>query len=938
MKKNIILQLIFILLTANNLMSQTTTSYFLVPYEESDLEPISKIRMGDYWELEFSDNSFTELFEDKKILEYKKSFLETTHSYLSKVYEIKLEESDMLKKILRNNLIEHAELIQEPKSAFNFPNDYNLPNGKPNDYLELIRAPLAWTLTTGNPNVLVGVSDTYFTLSHEELANKIVQIIGTTSTNNSGHQTHGTEVASLIAANTNNDLGISSIGYNTKLVGHNGMGYSGVWTLSQIPNIKVINMSWITSYSAVQDTLYRHIRDDLNIVLVAAAGNGYYGANCGGEDGNNYCYPASYESVISVTGVGSRFPVGTNDEVEGMKYWKDVAEVTIGNSHSTMTINDKVNISAPAYRLYRASNTGGLEGSIDTYTDAGVGTSIAAPLVSGTTALIFAVNPDLTALQVKEILEATADSSIYGIPENHPYIGKLGSGRLNAYKAVLMAKCMAEPTGIDLYIKDSPEDFGEEPNTASPYTWSSTDIWVRNINDGEEENQNPEYHPTNPNYVYVKIRNRGCSTSTGNDMLKLYWSKAATSLSWDYHWNENNTFDNGAKVGSEIGTIVIPPVESGDEVIIAIPWINMPNPNDYTDINPEPWHFCLLARIISEDDPITFPETEWLAINVANNNNIAQKNVTIVDLEPNTVGKPIGGVIAVGNIFDEPRKYSLELVADNRETGKKIFEEAEVSVNLDPVLLEAWVRGGKQGTNVRLRGGNKLIITGDNAKLENIDFDSRKTGTLNLTFNFLTKEITDKEEYNYHVIQKDDLTGVTIGGETYEIRKYPRGLFYANAENKLADKNTPITLNAQTINESAVYNWYDNEGNLIYEGADFTVSVEVGKKYKLEVIALSDGYKDYTEVEVKLKPNSITTLYPNPTSNQVTVAYKINQGDSAYLSVNTLYGSNNISHNYVLNIEENEITLDVSSYPQGLYIISLITNGQVSDTTTLIKQ
>lgn len=503
---------------------------------------------------------------------------------------------------------------------------------------------------------------------------------------------------------------------------------------------------------------------------------------------------------------------------------------------------------------------------------------------------------------------------------------------------VSMSAMRNENLATDLYIKDSPEDFGEEPNTASPYTWSSTDIWVRNFNDGEEENQNPEYHPTNPNYVYVKIRNRGCSTSTGNDMLKLYWSKAATSLSWDYHWNENNTFDNGAKVGSEIGTIAIPPVESGDEVIIAIPWENMPNPNDYTDINPEPWHFCLLARIISEDDPITFPETEWLAINVANNNNIAQKNVTIVDLEPNTVGKPIGGVIAVGNIFDEPRKYSLELVADNRETGKKIFEEAEVSVNLDPVLLEAWVRGGKQGTNVRLRGGNKLIITGDNAKLENIDFDSRKTGTLNLTFNFLTKEITDKEEYNYHVIQKDDLTGMTIGGETYEIRKYPRGLFYANAENKLADKNTSITLNAQTINEPAVYNWYDNEGNLIYEGADFTVSVEVGKKYKLEVIALSDGYKDYTEVEIKLKPNAITILYPNPTSNQVTVAYKINQGDSAYLSVNTLYGSNNISHNYVLNIEENEITLDVSSYPQGLYIISLITNGQVSDTTTLIKQ
>src|SRR5690606_11405614 len=132
-----------------------------------------------------------------------------------------------------------------------------------------------------------------------------------------------------------------------------------------------------------------------------------------------------------------------------------------------------------------------------------------------------------------------------------------------------------------------------------------------------------------------------------------------------------------------------------------------------------------------------------------------------------------------------------------------------------------------------------------------------------------------------------------VGGETYEIRKDPRALFFANAgESTQVDKNEPITLYAETINEPAVYNWYDSEGNLIYEGADFEVSVEVAKTYKLEIIALTDGYKDYSEVEVILKPNAITTLYPNPTSNQVTVAYKINQGDSAYLSVTGFYGSN----------------------------------------------
>jgi serine protease len=42
-----------------------------------------------------------------------------------------------------------------------------------------------------------------------------------------------------------------------------------------------------------------------------------------------------------------------------------------------------------------------------------------------------------------------------------------------------------------------------------------------------------------------------------------------------------------------------------------------------------------------------------------------------------------------------------------------------------------------------------------------------------------------------------------------------------------------------------------------YEGADFETSVTVTKTYKLEIIALADGYKDYSEVEVSLNPNLI---------------------------------------------------------------------------------
>lgn len=506
----------------------------------------------------------------------------------------------------------------------------------------------------------------------------------------------------------------------------------------------------------------------------------------------------------------------------------------------------------------------------------------------------------------------------------------------NANKKSLSCKRL-ETKSVDLYIKDSTEDFGEEPNILSPFTWSSPNIWVRHQADYNPEHQNPEYHPYIPNFVHIKIENRGCSTSSGNDVLKVYWSKAATSLSWDFHWAGNN-YSNGASMGNLIGTITIPPIESNEEIVLAIPW-NIPNPNDYQEINSEPWHFCLLSRIISNDDEMSFPETEWLGDNVAKNNNIAQKNVSVIDVEPNTLGKPIGGVIAVGNIFDEPKEFSLELMPDNKDIGKKIFEEAEVSIILDDILLQAWSDGGKKGNDIKIVRDGKIIVTGVNARLDNIKFNPKEIGTLNLKFNFLIKEITNKNHFTYHVIQKDLLTRKIIGGETYEIYKHTRNLFYADAGgDKSTDKNAPITLSAEDINEPALYNWYDTNGNLVFEGLNYVVSVEVGKKYKLEVITLSDGYKDISEIEVKLKPNAISSIFPNPASNNSTITYKINEGNTAYLSVNPLNIFNGISQNYILDTNQSEIIINLENYPLGVYLVSLITDGHISDTKYIVKQ
>ena len=501
----------------------------------------------------------------------------------------------------------------------------------------------------------------------------------------------------------------------------------------------------------------------------------------------------------------------------------------------------------------------------------------------------------------------------------------------------VVSNCLSCDTqsNLDLYVKDSQADTGTEPNTVTQYMWTSENIWVRNYADNGLTHQNPDYSANgNPNYVYVRVKNKSCTASTGNEQLKVYWAKAGTSLSWPTNWN-GSTFPTGQLLGQNYGTVNIPVLQAGQEVILQFPWV-VPNPNDYTSINSEPWHFCLLARVEASNDPMAVAETSDLNSNVRNNNNIAWKNVTVVDVLANN----FSGVVSVGNPYNHPHTFFLELVKEDLETGKPIFEEAEVGLKMDQTLYNAWERGGKAAQLLDATLDEKRkVVKGNNVILDNIAFNPNEIGTLNVSFNFLTKELTDKTKFVYHVIQKDAITGAVVGGETYVINKEPRTLFVADAGgDKEVDKNEPITISASQISEPAIYNWYDSNGNLVFSGKDLTIATEVATKYKLEVIATADGFKDYSEVEVNLKPSVLNTIAPNPATNNVTIGYKLNEVGSAYLMIIGGYGTTGTSNNYILDTNNTETNINISNYPNGFYTVVLVCNGQIVDAKTLIKQ
>ncbi len=562
--------------------------------------------------------------------------------------------------------------------------------------------------------------------------------------------------------------------------------------------------------------------------------------------------------------------------------------------------------------------------------------------VAGTYALMLSVNPCLTIREANDILEQTAQKVL---PQSYTYSNhpdrpngdwneQRGYGLIDAGRAVAKAKALHKDQ-LDFYIKDSPQDLGAEPNHDSDIFWESDDIWIRYQDDNGLEHQDPMYAPSNSVYVYVRVHNKSCVPSilTDDNELYLYWAKSETALTWPTPWDgfTNATNSPYPKLGDHIGTHLIPPLQPGEETIIKFLW-DLPNPDDFVQAGYNYTDFSLLAKIQSLDDPVQNISNSSLG-NVMFNNNMAYKNISFITPTTNSMAS-----IIVNNPYDTPHTFNLELLKDDKESGKPIYVESEVKVKMDDVLYDAWQRGGKIAEKMVATGDEKKkIVTGNHAFIKNINFNAQESGVLTLDFNFLTAEMTDKDTYKYRLLQKDAATGEIIGGASFIIKKDVRPVFYAEADDKSIDKNEPVTITAQQINEVATYNWYDTDGNLIYQGTDLTVSTDVARKYKLEVIATADGFKDYKEVNVSLKPNRLTGISPNPTSGSIQVDYKINDNASSYIMILGAYGGSNTCNNYMIDFNQDSVTIDLSAYQTGYYTVALVCDGQIVDAQTISK-
>lgn len=351
---------------------------------------------------------------------------------ITRFYNVRFPESVAVLDVCRDFAkVEGIELVVPWQVDYLCPAPNDPQRG--NQYgLDLCRANDAYDISTGNRNTPIGMVDTGVSLNHTDLRGNIWinpgedlngdGVIGNDERNGRDDERdgriddfngwdfvgndnvpddvdgHGSHTAGTASAVTNNRVGVASVGYSCAIIAVRAgtgqyitYGYEGI-TYAVRAGAKVISCSW-GGYGGNEATrqvvqyAYEH-----DVLVLAASGN---------DNQSQMHYPSGYEQVVAVSATDR------NDRKANFSNY-----------------GDWIDISAPGVDVLST-----VPGGYAYYS----GTSMACPFAAGVALLARAAYPEMSANEIRQILLQGADN-IDNLNAN--YRGRLGSGRINAFRTL----------------------------------------------------------------------------------------------------------------------------------------------------------------------------------------------------------------------------------------------------------------------------------------------------------------------------------------------------------------------------------------------------------------------------------------------------------------------------------------------------------------------
>ena len=353
-----------------------------------------------------------------------------------------------------------------------------------------ISAPQAWDLTTGSPNVVVANIDTGIRYTHDDLAANMwtntPEFSGTTGVDDDGNGFVDDVYGWDFRYNDSNPIDENGHGTHTSgtigAVGNNAIGVVGVnWTV-KLMAIKIYSPSGTDTTSAMLIAAYQYVLLMKNRgVNIRVTNNSYGGCAeaCSYDQATKDAIDALGDAgVLNVFAAGNS---GTNNDIAPFfpASYTSPSILSVGGSNSldARVFNygaTTVDLAAPATGI--RSTTSGSNSSYGNLS----GTSMAAPHVSGSAALLSAYNPSLSAASLKATLMNTVD----GLPQFAGF-NKTG-GRLNVANALqnqTVCSFNLSTTAVNAITKGGYYSIGVTAGQNCDYSIKSNVTWIKASSD-----------------------------------------------------------------------------------------------------------------------------------------------------------------------------------------------------------------------------------------------------------------------------------------------------------------------------------------------------------------------------------------------------------------------------------------------------------------------
>ena len=279
-----------------------------------------------------------------------------------------------------------------------------------------IDADEAWDITTGSSEVKVGIIDTGIA-NHPDLNANLAagwDFYNDNSITNDDPSGHGTHVAGIIGAVGNNNLGVVGVNWKVTLVP------------LQVTFWYEKEQDWRLDDSAVMEAINWAKNNDIPILNLSGGAYEPWGNIQDALYSYTGLFVCSAGNKNSNNDTIAHYPSEYSDETNSA--YSSVSDVIIsvgaldsdGDKRSTSNYGeDTVSIYAPGGNILSTVPNNGYENKS--------GTSMAAPHVAGTAALLLAMNPSLSGAQLKEILIDTAEDITIDTPSGTQNVKKLNA-------------------------------------------------------------------------------------------------------------------------------------------------------------------------------------------------------------------------------------------------------------------------------------------------------------------------------------------------------------------------------------------------------------------------------------------------------------------------------------------------------------------------------